>query len=198
MKNFITCKSLSEALIFASTNPQYDQRLFIVHENCKLIIPAKHVVYTNCCFYFVLTFRTILVDNMFCRCCELLKKIYLQGKLYASAEYFGLRQTTANRRTCVVRRPLRPSQFHSPQDRRLRKLANFPDSIQVGTYYICELVYSPAILQFHSLNRTFFFCNLKQKSFIVPKYVRTNVLSFDLCTNLQVQEKMQSAATYND
>ena len=28
-----TGKSLSEALIFASTNPQYDDRLFIVHEN---------------------------------------------------------------------------------------------------------------------------------------------------------------------
>ena len=24
----------------------------IVHENCKLRIPAEHVVYTNCCFYF--------------------------------------------------------------------------------------------------------------------------------------------------
>jgi hypothetical protein len=72
-----TGKSLSEALIFASTNPQYDDRLFIVHENCKLRIPAEHVVYTNCCFCFVLTFRTILVHNMFCRCCELLKKIYL-------------------------------------------------------------------------------------------------------------------------
>ena len=36
-------KSLSEALIFASTNPQYDNRLFIVHENCKLRIPAEHV-----------------------------------------------------------------------------------------------------------------------------------------------------------
>ena len=72
-----TGKSMSEALIFASTNPQYDNRLFIVHENCKLRIPAEHVVYTNCCFCFVLTFRTILVHNMFCRCCELLKNIYL-------------------------------------------------------------------------------------------------------------------------
>jgi hypothetical protein len=45
-----TGKSLSEALIFASTNPQYDNRLFIVHKNCKLRIPAEHVVYTNCCF----------------------------------------------------------------------------------------------------------------------------------------------------
>ena len=33
--------SLSEALIFASTNLQYDDRLFIVHENCKLRIPAE-------------------------------------------------------------------------------------------------------------------------------------------------------------
>ena len=45
-----TGNSLSEALIFASTNPQYDDRLFIVHKNCKLRIPAEHVVYTNCFF----------------------------------------------------------------------------------------------------------------------------------------------------
>ena len=43
-----TGKSLSEALIFASTNPQYDDRLLIAHENCKLRIPAEHVVYTTC------------------------------------------------------------------------------------------------------------------------------------------------------
>ena len=70
-------KSLPEALTFATTKPQYDDRLSIVHENCKLRKPAEHVVYTNCCFCFVLTFRTILVQNMFCRCCKLLKKIYL-------------------------------------------------------------------------------------------------------------------------
>ena len=47
-----TGKSLSEALTFASTNSQYDDRLFIVHNNCKLRITAEHVVYTNCwiCF----------------------------------------------------------------------------------------------------------------------------------------------------
>ena len=73
----ITGKSKSEALIFASTNPQYDNRWFIVHENCKLRIPAENVVYTNCCFCFVLKFKTILVHNMFCRFCELLKKIYM-------------------------------------------------------------------------------------------------------------------------
>ena len=64
------------------SNPQYDDRLFIVHENFKLRIPAEHVVYTNCCFCFVLTFRTILVHNMFCRCCELLKKIYLYSNQF--------------------------------------------------------------------------------------------------------------------
>ena len=72
-----TGESLSEALIFESTNPQYDNRLFIVHENCKLRIPVEYVVYKNGCFCFILTFRTILVHNMFCKCCVLLKKIYL-------------------------------------------------------------------------------------------------------------------------
>ena len=41
-----TGKSLSEAHIFASTNPQYDDRLFIVHENCKLRIPCR-----KCCVH---------------------------------------------------------------------------------------------------------------------------------------------------
>ena len=43
-----TGKSLSEALIFASTNPQHDYRLFTVHKNCKLRISAEHVVYQIC------------------------------------------------------------------------------------------------------------------------------------------------------
>ena len=48
---YITGKSMSEALIFASNNPQYDNRLFIelkveyVHENCKLRTCSEHVVY---------------------------------------------------------------------------------------------------------------------------------------------------------
>ena len=68
----------SEALVFASTNSQYDYRLFIVHENCKLRIPAEHVMYTNCCFCFVLTFRTILVHNMFCKCARNLSLKYFR------------------------------------------------------------------------------------------------------------------------
>ena len=74
---------MSEALIFASTNPQYDNRLFTFHENSKLRIPAELVVYTNCCFCFVLTFRTILVHNLFCRRRELLKNMYLYNVHWA-------------------------------------------------------------------------------------------------------------------
>ena len=47
-----TGKSLSEALIFASTNPQYDDRLFLescsIHENPKLRTWAEHIVYRYC------------------------------------------------------------------------------------------------------------------------------------------------------
>ena len=57
-------KSLSEARIFATTNPQYDNRLFIELQVQYMKIPSsEHDVYTNCVF--VLTFRTIYVNNMF-------------------------------------------------------------------------------------------------------------------------------------
>ena len=47
-----TGKSLSEALILAPTNPQYDDRLFIeLRVQYKKITSSVHVVYTNCfCF----------------------------------------------------------------------------------------------------------------------------------------------------
>ena len=61
-----TGKSLSEALILASTNPQYNDRLFIeLRVQYMKITSSEHVVYTNCFFVFVLTFRTIYVHNMF-------------------------------------------------------------------------------------------------------------------------------------
>ena len=51
-KSMHTGKSLSEALISASTNPQYDDRLFIelhFHRwNFQAQIWGKHVVYRNC------------------------------------------------------------------------------------------------------------------------------------------------------
>ena len=44
---------MSEALILASTNPQYDDRLFIELQVQYMKIPSsEHVVYTNCFFLF--------------------------------------------------------------------------------------------------------------------------------------------------
>ena len=68
-----TGKSLSEALILASTNPQYDDRLFI-----ELRVQYKKTTSSACVhcvrklfFVFVLTFRTISVYNVFSTCSEL-------------------------------------------------------------------------------------------------------------------------------
>ena len=57
-----TGKFVSEALIFESVNPQYDERLFI--ESPKNT-SSEHFVYKNCFFVFVMTFRTIHVHSMF-------------------------------------------------------------------------------------------------------------------------------------
>ena len=63
-REFITGKSLSEALIYASTNPQYDNRLFIKLQAQYMKIPSSNLERTCC----VLKFRTILVHNMFFLC----------------------------------------------------------------------------------------------------------------------------------
>ena len=62
-----TGKSMSEALIFASTNPQYDNRLFIELPVQYMEIPSsehgENMRRTYCAqklfFVFVLTFRTL-------------------------------------------------------------------------------------------------------------------------------------------
>ena len=47
-----TGKSLSEALIFPSTNPQYDDRLFFeLQVQYMKITSSEHVVYTNCILF---------------------------------------------------------------------------------------------------------------------------------------------------
>jgi hypothetical protein len=61
-----TGKSFSEALILASTNPQYDKRLFIdLPVQYMKTTSSEAVVYINCFFVFVLTFKTIYAHNMF-------------------------------------------------------------------------------------------------------------------------------------
>ena len=68
MKNLVTGKSLSEALIFASTNPQYDDRLFIELQVQYMKIPSSNLGRTCCVQKLFLTFRTIFVHNMFSPC----------------------------------------------------------------------------------------------------------------------------------
>ena len=61
-----TGKSLLEALILASSNAKYDKRLFIdLPVQYMKTTSSEYVVYINCFFVFVLTFKTIYVHNMF-------------------------------------------------------------------------------------------------------------------------------------
>ena len=74
---------LSEALIFASTNPQFDNRFFIELQVQYLKILSANLVRTCCVNKLFLTFRTIFVHNMFSPCSakrKLLKKIYLYNE----------------------------------------------------------------------------------------------------------------------
>ena len=57
-----TGKSLSEALIFASTKPKYDNILFIELQVQYMKIPSSNL---GCVQKLFLTFRTIFVHNMF-------------------------------------------------------------------------------------------------------------------------------------
>jgi len=66
--NIVTGKSLSEAVIFASTNPQYDDRLFIELQVQYMKIPSSNLGRTCCVQKLFLTFRTIFVHNMFSPC----------------------------------------------------------------------------------------------------------------------------------
>ena len=63
-----TGKSLSEALIYASTNPQYDDRLFIQLHVQYMKIPSSNPGRTCCVQKSFLTFRTIFVHNIFSPC----------------------------------------------------------------------------------------------------------------------------------
>ena len=61
-----TGKSFSDALILASTNPEYDKRLsFELQVQCMKIPSSEHVVYKDCFLVFVLTLKTIYVHNLF-------------------------------------------------------------------------------------------------------------------------------------
>ena len=66
--HLFTGKSLSDALILASTNPQYDKILFIdLPVQYMKTTSSEHVVYIVF-FVFNLTFKTIFVHNMSWAC----------------------------------------------------------------------------------------------------------------------------------
>ena len=67
-ESWSTGKSLSEALIFASTNPQYDDRLFFELQVQYMKIPSSNLGRTCCVQKLFLTFSTIFVHNMFSPC----------------------------------------------------------------------------------------------------------------------------------
>ena len=60
---------MSEALIFASTNPQYDDRLFIELQVQYVKISSSNLGRTCCVQKLFLTFRTFFVHNTFSPCC---------------------------------------------------------------------------------------------------------------------------------
>ena len=70
MKNqtFFVQVSLSEAHILASTNPQYNDRLFIELQVQYMKIPSSNLGRTCCVQKLFLTFRTIFVLNKFSPC----------------------------------------------------------------------------------------------------------------------------------
>ena len=83
-----TYKSLSKALIFASTNPRYDDRLFIELRVQNMIIrSSKHVImYTNC---FFLVWHS--EQFMYTTCSELGIFLYWTGdSMNNLLSYFGL------------------------------------------------------------------------------------------------------------
>ena len=60
-----TGKSFSEALILASTHPQYDKRLSIDLPVLTRKLQAQNMLCTYIVFCFVLTIKTIYVHNLF-------------------------------------------------------------------------------------------------------------------------------------
>ena len=68
LKILITGKSLSEALISASSNSQYDDRLFIELQVQYMKIPSSNLGITCCVQKLFLAFRTFFVHNMFSPC----------------------------------------------------------------------------------------------------------------------------------
>ena len=85
---------MSEAPTFASTNPQYDNRLFIESQVQYMKIPSSNLGRTCCVQKLFLTLRTISVHNMFSPCSELAIFMYwARNSMNNLLSYCGLVDT---------------------------------------------------------------------------------------------------------
>ena len=93
---------MSEALIFASTNPQYDDRLFIGLQLQYMKIPSSNLGKTCCVQKLFLTFRTIFVRNMFSpwsvkrRASD--KDLPVRSNVYLNSNHYCLEQCLPSQR----------------------------------------------------------------------------------------------------
>ena len=91
---WFTGKSLSEALIFESTNPQYDNRLFSALQVEYMKIPSSKLGRTCCVQKLFLTFRTFFYTKCSPQVLhkeELLTKIYLYNQWFYAIHCYHTR-----------------------------------------------------------------------------------------------------------
>jgi hypothetical protein len=92
-----TGKSLSEPLIFASTNPKYDDRLFIELQVQYMKISSSNLGRTCCVQKLFPTFRTIFLHNMFSPCSAKRrasdKDLPVQSGVYQLENHLGVLKT---------------------------------------------------------------------------------------------------------
>ena len=87
----VTVKSLSEALNFALTNPQYDDRYFIELQVQYMKIPSSNLGRTCCVQKLFWMSETISVHNMFSLCLSLeFSCIELCNSMNNLSSYCGL------------------------------------------------------------------------------------------------------------
>ena len=93
LTQIFTGKYFSKALILATTNPQYDKRLFIkLQVQCMKTASSEHGVYLHKLFWMPKqNKKTIYVHNLFSRCSELGISIYwTRNSMNNLSSYCGL------------------------------------------------------------------------------------------------------------
>ena len=126
---------MPEALIFALTNLQYDDRLFMELQVQYMKIPSSNLGRTCCVQKLCLTFRTINVHNMFSTCSA--KRRASDKDLPLTVDYRQKAAAAGRIPTNFLRRELGPSEKEILTariiDRSVRPL--FPKVRNNSTFY---------------------------------------------------------------